>query len=244
MRIFHLLRKAIIIFGLSLTLFSDSMSCVTHANAAESVNQKYEVRIVTLPGEHETGLREYIYEDGSVRTEEIPATGHVWSEWIVDVEPTYTKEGHMYRVCEKIPGRPHYEERTIPKLTREKENKISADEAERMQSETSANPNISNVVTDSTEPENREVMQTLEQEAAHREDVSTGEDSMPKTTQPSVQGTMPQTNETRENTGFNAVDALFIAGVFGTSFFAYFFVFPLLAVLVWARKKRREIMGE
>ena len=78
---------------------------------------RYSVRILRKATENEKGLREYTYEDGSVYLEEIPETGHVWGEWIVDRQATENTPGHRYRVCTKYPNHPHTQEETIPALS-------------------------------------------------------------------------------------------------------------------------------
>lgn len=47
----------------------------------------------------------------------IPATGHAWGSWIVEVAPTCENEGYEYRVCQNYPSNPHYEERVMPALS-------------------------------------------------------------------------------------------------------------------------------
>ena len=54
---------------------------------------------------------------GETFTKPIPATGHLWSDWIVEIEPTCTSEGREYRVCTRYPDNPHYEYRIIPMLS-------------------------------------------------------------------------------------------------------------------------------
>jgi len=46
---------------------------------------------------------------------EIPATGHIWGEWVVTREATTTQEGEETRTCLNDPS--HKETRTIPMLT-------------------------------------------------------------------------------------------------------------------------------
>ena len=46
---------------------------------------------------------------------EIPATGHIWGEWVVTREATTTQEGEETRTCLNDPS--HQETRTIPMLT-------------------------------------------------------------------------------------------------------------------------------
>lgn len=40
---------------------------------------------------------------------------HEWSEWITDKNPTCVSKGRKYRVCNKFPDSPHYEEVALPK---------------------------------------------------------------------------------------------------------------------------------
>ena len=86
---------------------------------------RYSVRILRKATENEKGLREYTYEDGSVYLEEIPETGHVWGEWIVDRQATENTPGHRYRVCTKYPNHPHTQEETIPALSQRHQDRES-----------------------------------------------------------------------------------------------------------------------
>lgn len=52
---------------------------------------------------------------GYTFTRILPATGHIWSKWITDKQPTCTGSGHKYRICTKYPSDPHKEEEIIPK---------------------------------------------------------------------------------------------------------------------------------
>lgn len=234
-----------IFFTTSLCLFLSSCTMVYAAGTvtADFNNQKYEARIVKVPGEHETGLREYIYEDGSTKLEEIPATGHIWSEWIVDVEPTDTREGHMYRVCARIPNRPHYEEKTIPKLVAGETSASAGTEQTNfnqgsLDTHLPSNPNISNVVTDFEE---KDVSSTMEKTTNHT--IANDMQNRPNNQTKDVPSHAKPKAKNAKSQAFNVMDAVFIGGTFGVSIFAYLFVLPLLNVLVWAKKKRKEILG-
>ena len=81
------------------------------------IEHEYEISVVRRATEHTDGERLYKCKIcGESHVETIEATGHIWSEWIVDVSPTETKEGHRYRVCTKYPEHPHYQEEVIPAL--------------------------------------------------------------------------------------------------------------------------------
>lgn len=242
--------KAVFMTGLCACLCFHTPWQEARAGGNEQINQKYEVRIVKVPKEHEPGLREYVYEDGSVVREEIPATGHVWSEWIVDVEPTYTKEGHRYRVCTKIPGKPHYEEQTIPKLVRGA-NAESGDAGQmdvtmrassHLDADSAQNSNVSNVTP------SQNVVQH-EADASVLQESPSGETAA--LVKPEGEGDVMSRAivedvfvQDERNNGFNVVDAVFVAGMVGVFAFAYIFVLPLIMVLIWAAKKRRKILGE
>jgi len=44
----------------------------------------------------------------------LPATGHIWSEWITDRQPTCIEAGHEYRICTRYANDSHTEENIIP----------------------------------------------------------------------------------------------------------------------------------
>lgn len=64
------------------------------------------------------GLQEFTcLKCGDTYERVIPATGHHWGEWIVEVEPTCTSQGYSYRVCTAYSGSPHYEEKILDRLS-------------------------------------------------------------------------------------------------------------------------------
>lgn len=78
----------------------------------------YSVVIVKYATEDEDGLRRFTCTKcGYTFDQAIPATGHEWGPWTLDVAPTCTSEGSEYRVCTKYPDHPHYEYRLIPPLS-------------------------------------------------------------------------------------------------------------------------------
>lgn len=81
-------------------------------------SHSWQAKIITPSTNDADGLRQYACAKcGTTFTEVIPATGHVWSDWIVMLHPTCTSEGQEYRVCTKHPDNPHYEYRTLPALS-------------------------------------------------------------------------------------------------------------------------------
>ena len=78
---------------------------------------RYHISVERRAGEHEDGVRLYVCEIcGETYREVIPASGHVWSEWVVEREATEDREGIRCRVCTRYPEHPHYEYETIPRL--------------------------------------------------------------------------------------------------------------------------------
>ena len=81
-------------------------------------NHTYSVIIVSHATEDDEGLRRFTCTKcGYVFDQAIPATGHLWGPWTVEVEPTCTSEGSEYRVCAKYPDHPHYEYRLLYPLS-------------------------------------------------------------------------------------------------------------------------------
>ena len=109
--------KRILIFNC--ILFAFSICFAMKANAVKKCSDgehQFIVEIKKYAAESENGERLYTCKicDYSY-TEPIPATGHIWSEWIIDKEPTCTQDGHRYRICDKVPTDIHKEEEIIPK---------------------------------------------------------------------------------------------------------------------------------
>lgn len=78
----------------------------------------FEVTVQKYAMENEEGVRLFSCKRCSYSYEQIiPATGHVWGEWVIETEPTCETEGHEHRVCQKYPDNPHYENRTLSKLS-------------------------------------------------------------------------------------------------------------------------------
>lgn len=87
-------------------------------NSFAYVDQHYDyIRVEKYATENEDGIRVYkLSNSDDIITEKIPATGHEWSDWIIDIKPTYTTTGHRYRVCKKYPDNPHIQEEIIPMM--------------------------------------------------------------------------------------------------------------------------------
>ena len=81
------------------------------ASSAFGETHEYEVSLIKRAEENTQGLRRYTCQIcGYSYDEVIPATGHLWSEWICDKEATETEEGHMYRKCTRHEDYTHIEE--------------------------------------------------------------------------------------------------------------------------------------
>ena len=101
----------LIIFSLyihsSLTVLADTFDCAAG---------KHDYLIVkTDPAENNDGEETYtcrICGFSFIRI--LPATGHIWSEWVIDKQPTCTQPGHKHRICVKHANDPHRQEETLP----------------------------------------------------------------------------------------------------------------------------------
>ncbi len=196
---------------------------------------RYRISIVTAPGEHSEGLRQYINEDtGEVHYEIIEATGHIWSEWIVEQEADYGKPGRMYRVCTKYPDKPHYEYREIPALEAEaptqpaknpeedaSEGEASAEEPTREREENSPDP------TETPENEKDDVEQgVLSAGAAESTGAHTGEVLAGKAVYNPVLVAV--------------ADAALITASIGFAAWFVIILWPMILVLFWIRRKKKE----
>lgn len=113
--------QALVVMMLVALLFLPSPSFSPRAFAGECPAggaHAYTVSIITPATDDSDGAREYrCSKCGYSYQESIPATGHIWGPWVVDVEPTCTSEGHEYRICTRYPDSPHREERVIAALS-------------------------------------------------------------------------------------------------------------------------------
>lgn len=106
-----------IILALCVCAFNVKGVYAQEVKVGTHLEHEYDISVVRRATEHTDGERLYKCKIcGESHVETIEATGHIWSEWIVDVSPTETKEGHRYRVCTKYPEHPHYQEEVIPAL--------------------------------------------------------------------------------------------------------------------------------
>ena len=89
-----------------------------HAEDFDCAQGRHDYEIVTKqPTETEDGQTTYRCRVcGFTFSRALPATGHVWSEWAVELEPTCTREGLRCRVCTRHGNDPHREEEGIPAL--------------------------------------------------------------------------------------------------------------------------------
>ncbi len=78
----------------------------------------YSAAITLYPTEDQDGIRKYTCTKCGFSFDlPIPATGHQWGPWIVDLAPTCSHEGHRYRICTRYPESPHYEEEILSQLS-------------------------------------------------------------------------------------------------------------------------------
>lgn len=81
-------------------------------------DHEYSATILTPATEDADGVRQYTcIKCGYTFTVAIPATGHEWSDWIVEEAPTCTSDGSAYRVCTRYPDDPHYDYKVLPALS-------------------------------------------------------------------------------------------------------------------------------
>lgn len=84
----------------------------------EGGSHDYVATLVSPATDDEDGVREFTCTKcGDSFEQVIPATGHDWGPWIVDVEPTCADPGWEHRECDKHDGETHVEEREIAPLS-------------------------------------------------------------------------------------------------------------------------------
>lgn len=80
-----------------------------------ALGHHYRISITKEAGCDEDGIKTFTCEHcGDTYTQEIPASGHLFGEWITDKEPTKEETGRQYRVCENDSA--HIEEKILPVL--------------------------------------------------------------------------------------------------------------------------------
>lgn len=94
---------------------------ISYADKNENEHEhRFKIELIKKADKDNEGLRKYTCEICDFEyIEVIEPTGHMWGEWIIDIEPTYTAAGHMYRICSKYSHLQHYEEKEIPPLKKE-----------------------------------------------------------------------------------------------------------------------------
>jgi len=88
------------------------------SDAFDCTSGKHDYAITTIaPTEENDGETIYICRLCGFRYSRIlPATGHSWSEWIIDKQPTCTEPGHRHRFCTRYQNDPHTEGQAIPAI--------------------------------------------------------------------------------------------------------------------------------
>lgn len=187
---------------------------------------RYRVEIIKKADKDSDGLRRYTCEDcGYTYTEIIPATGHRWSEWIIDVEPTYEKAGHMYRVCNKYSHLQHYEEKEIPPLKREEPNKNTEEEVL-----DNSKQLINNLKSDSK----KEIIPTVDE---------TSDQNNTKITEAMTIKDIENTDKVRGGLfsgPVNYIDYISAGAMFMLVPYYIIIILPLIKLLIWIRRKRKE----
>jgi rubredoxin len=94
-------------FGMRIFLFCALICCLNGMPAVAASTQcaqgqhDFETAIVDATDTTDGSITYTCRICGYSYTEPIPATGHQWSDWITDKEPTCGSEGHAYRYCLK-----------------------------------------------------------------------------------------------------------------------------------------------
>lgn len=104
---------------LCLVLLMGSGTGIAYADACPSGGEHtYAGDLIYQATEEEEGLQVFTcLKCGDTFNRVIPAFGHHWGEWIVEVEPTCVNQGYSYRVCNNYSGAPHYEEKILDRLS-------------------------------------------------------------------------------------------------------------------------------
>lgn len=107
LRISHLLCFILLLYGIGNT-------AAAQERCADGAHQ-YEVTVLQNASEEADGERAYTCTIcGDYYIEVIPATGHIWGDWIVGKEATCLEDGYRYRDCIKYPNETHRQEEVIP----------------------------------------------------------------------------------------------------------------------------------
>lgn len=206
------------------------------------LEHEYDIRLSKRAEEHVDGERVYVCKVcGHTYTEKIEATGHIWSDWMVELEPTVDKEGIRYRVCTKYSDAPHYERESIPKLAKVPESKAKTEE----KSSSEAVKNSKEAIVNTAQ----EVSSMLSEESADiEESIYTAEhivtDSQDKSDSSEDKAlaanmlTLPWLVE------LNAIDYASATGMLAVSWWYVAVIKPIVDGLIWVKRKKIELAGK
>ncbi len=238
--------KMSIICALCICVFNVKNVYAQDVKVGTHLEHEYEISVVRRAGEHTDGERLYKCKIcGESHVETIEATGHVWGAWIVDVDPTKTKEGHRYRVCTKYPDHPHYQEEVIPPLSEKskssnpsqkangaikKDNKAYNTDKKDLQKDTVSQENVNKRV-DISETSSKQV---LEEENSASDDRVVDQAGIKA-------ANIGADTAVALYAGVNILDVFAGLGAIALSWWYAIVLKPMVAALMWIKRKRNEI---
>lgn len=124
--LFVLLLSFILGFGSPFVLTNKAFADIKDEECEKGGLHDFEVTIQVYATEDQEGVRLFLCKKCSYEyIQTIPATGHLWGNWIVEIQPSCEREGYGYRVCQNYANNPHYEEMVIPALSSSGEHSYS-----------------------------------------------------------------------------------------------------------------------
>ena len=216
------------------------------------IEHEYEISVVRRATEHTDGERLYKCKIcGESHVETIEATGHIWSDWIVDVNPTETTEGHRYRICTKYPEHPHYQEEVIPALSASPKPfaavKATVPSVKKDAGKLSTDKNSTSSETEDNTQENQETEDFGKDSSIAKSKVSfleQGElkDSKTFMEHPGIKAPNVVSDAVLPlYAGVNALDVCAGVGAIAISWWYVYVLKPMVAALMWIKRKRSEI---
>lgn len=201
----------------------------------------YTVTIVKRATENSNGVRKYVCSKcGKTYTEAIPATGHRWSKWITDKKATCTRSGHAYRKCIKHREFTHYQYKKVAALGHDYQVKVIEPTSSSM------GMKIYTCVR-CGESYSVPYSGTTGQNATANNVTKTEKSNVSKLTKNKSKSAEPAgVTGTSKNTvvPFGTADAA-ILGANGIALFWFvILLLPLVRVMFWVAKKRREAEDE
>ena len=230
------------VFALCVCAFNVKGVYAQEVKVGTHLEHEYDISVVRRATEHTDGERLYKCKIcGESHVEKIEATGHIWGEWIVDVNPTDTKEGHRYRVCVKYPEHPHYQEEVIPAL-------LSTPES--VNNKKTVNTSLKkNEKTNNTDKNELKKGNMSETQPYNNEDISEStvsnveskniETKKSVTKQPAIKAaSVPTDTALAMYSDINALDVCAGAGAIAISWWYVYVLKPMVDALVWIKRKR------